>query len=332
MSLELSIIIPYHNETAARLAIGLASINSQIGVDFQNFDVTLIGDGGIPVSASDFDWCSNLQLNVINYQDSVGAGCARQRGIDHTSGKYIMFMDADDQLQDVTSLSQFFSTVGQTGDHQVLIAGYDEIVGNSGLDDSWVMPHPYNWSAAYAKWFCRSYLDQLGLKWHSKLRIFEDSYFVGLACKLANDILPIKKTVYTWNCNPNSTVRHDDQVLMHQLDQWVASNRYSLNFLAVKAPQWIPSDFPGLLADLYFREQLYPPENEKAYHQQLIKLFQEHHDLWPEKRSSVAEAAQGLVKPGQSFAGQKISESGMNDFLNRMDKIANEANTVTSES
>ena len=100
-------------------------------------------------------------------------------------------------------------------------------------------------------------MKQIGLTWHSKLRIFEDSYFVGLACKLSKDILPIKKTVYTWNCNPNSTFRRDNQAFPHQLDQWVASNRYSFDFLADKAPQRIPDDFTGLLADLYFRERVY---------------------------------------------------------------------------
>ena len=59
--------------------------------DFKSFDVTLIGDGGTTVSVADFDWCSNLQLNVINYKDSVGAGYARQRGTDHTTGKYIVY-------------------------------------------------------------------------------------------------------------------------------------------------------------------------------------------------------------------------------------------------
>ncbi|MCO6184477.1 glycosyltransferase [Leuconostoc fallax] len=41
-----SIIIPYYNENESQLAIALSSINNQIGVDFNDVEVILVGDGG----------------------------------------------------------------------------------------------------------------------------------------------------------------------------------------------------------------------------------------------------------------------------------------------
>lgn len=317
MSLKLSIVIPYKHETIDQLAKCLSSINGQVGIYFTDLEVLLMGDGGNHVENSDFAWCDRLSLRIYNYKRSAGTGTMRQRGINYSHGEYVMFIDADDELRDVNALHRFFDAIEQTGDHQLLIAGYDEVTG-IGLGAQ-INTHLTDWKAPYGKWFQRSYLDELQLTWPKKLLVYEDVYFVGLACMLATDIYPIKASVYTWTYNPNSIVHRDHQAYKHQLDQWMRSNRLLLAFLIKKDADQAGIEFAGLMADLYFRERMYQADNPRAYREELVSLFREQSDLWLSERKSVMEIATDMSEQAGRYEGQSLDE--LPTFVGRMDRL-----------
>ena len=92
----LSIIIPVYN-VRYYLPICLNSILNQ-DVSF-DYEIILIDDGSVDGSAN---ICDDYSLNYSNikvvHQANRGLGGARNRGINEATGKYIWFVDSDDEV------------------------------------------------------------------------------------------------------------------------------------------------------------------------------------------------------------------------------------------
>lgn len=92
---KVSIIVPVYNcETTISRCV-----NSVLNQTYNNIELILINDGS--KDSSDYI-CKNFlkrHSNIIYYhQENAGAAAARNIGITHATGKYIMFLDADDYL------------------------------------------------------------------------------------------------------------------------------------------------------------------------------------------------------------------------------------------
>ena len=93
-----SIVIPVYNAEKS-ISRALNSIENQT---FQDFELILINDGSTDNSLDVMTSYSNDHL--VNYpvmivtQDNSGAGSTRNKGINLASGKYLVFLDADDYL------------------------------------------------------------------------------------------------------------------------------------------------------------------------------------------------------------------------------------------
>ncbi len=91
----LSIIIPVYNAEAT-INCCLSSITKQ-GID--DFEVIIINDGSYDKSREICkDWCINDPRFHLIEQHNSGPSAARNLGIDQAVGKYITFMDSDDEL------------------------------------------------------------------------------------------------------------------------------------------------------------------------------------------------------------------------------------------
>lgn len=90
---EYSIIIPvYNSEKCLKRCI-----DSILNQTFVNFELILIDDGS---SDDSLNICKKYQsfdsrINVI-HKDNGGVSSARNVGLDHSRGKYIVFVDSDD--------------------------------------------------------------------------------------------------------------------------------------------------------------------------------------------------------------------------------------------
>lgn len=95
MGPKISIIVPIYN--AAELLP--RCIDSVLAQTFQDFEIVLVDDGSTDNS---LQICQNLATkdNRINvyHKDNGGQTSARRYGFNHSSGKYIYFVDADDFL------------------------------------------------------------------------------------------------------------------------------------------------------------------------------------------------------------------------------------------
>lgn len=93
MSLKVSIIIPVYN-CALKLPKGLESLVQQT---YNNIEILLINDGS---NDDSFAVCQIFAQRdkrfIIFDKENSGAGETRNWGLDHSTGDFIMFMDADD--------------------------------------------------------------------------------------------------------------------------------------------------------------------------------------------------------------------------------------------
>ncbi|GFH40158.1 glycosyltransferase family 2 protein [Lactococcus insecticola] len=308
-----SIIIPYHSEDVYRLNVVLSSINNQIGVDFEQIEVILVGDAPVEaVRLSDFVLLQHLdlQMHVIT-GDSVGAGLARQAGMDLARGQYLMFMDADDQFQFVGSLLEFFN-VAKMGNHDMIIARYLEESYYNGAY-RYYTSSARDWKAAYGKWFSVDYLARIGLKWHPNLRIYEDTYFVGIAATLSPDTHYIDSVVYTRMYNATSTVRKDDYWFERQHHTWADENRYWLQFMRFHRPERMLSDLNYYLVDVYFRRQVNASEDDALFWEAHKRLVLENRDIWAGYTPELATYAESLQDREDKY--KAFSLDGLSDFI-----------------
>ncbi|MGR8825828.1 glycosyltransferase family 2 protein [Leuconostoc mesenteroides] len=305
-----SIIVPYKNERESQLSVVLSSINNQVGIDFSQVEVILICDGGYKLKdISIFNIFDNINIKYYYNKQSKGPGFSRQFGMNRAIGQYYMFMDADDQFHFTGSLLEFFNVVKDSGNHEVIIARYIEQYKMQ--DGSFrYYTHPQNdWKASYGKWFHADYIKKIGLSWLSNLKIYEDTYFVGLACELSTDIYYKNSVVYIWLCNSNSIVRNPKNQFHQQLHTWVYMNRNYFQFLRNKKFSLLQKDFNKYLVELYFKESNYKPVDKNEYNIQNQLLLKENKDLWEVYKDNLINDIQNYSKNNQKYLNRSTENA-----------------------
>ena len=93
--MEISVIIPVYNK--AEYIDGC--MECLLKQDFDSFEVICVCDGSTDNSAEICDeWAKKDQRIRVIHKDNGGVTAARRCGVEKANGKYLMFVDADDQL------------------------------------------------------------------------------------------------------------------------------------------------------------------------------------------------------------------------------------------
>ncbi len=93
MSPFFSIVIPTYNR-AHLITRCVASLKSQI---FTDFELVIVDDGSTDNTKELIEQIQDSSIRYF-YQDNKGVCAARNLGIAHSSGKYICFLDSDDDV------------------------------------------------------------------------------------------------------------------------------------------------------------------------------------------------------------------------------------------
>lgn len=97
-SCKLSIIIPMYN--AEKYITRLLTSCYQQGLEESLFEVIVIDDGSIDKGKDIVVEWQNAHTNLIyHYQENTGQSLARNHGLGLAQGKYIWFVDADDEIE-----------------------------------------------------------------------------------------------------------------------------------------------------------------------------------------------------------------------------------------
>ena len=130
---KVSIIVPVYN-AQKYLKRCLDSIRIQ---SYKDFEVILIDDGSIDNSGEICDlYCSLDSRFKVMHQENLGVSVARNKGIELATGKYLIFIDSDDEVMP-NMLEEMVSYINEY-DTDVLISGITFVKEGKKIKD--VMP------------------------------------------------------------------------------------------------------------------------------------------------------------------------------------------------
>lgn len=115
--MKVSIIIPVYNCDQS-IKQSIKSVQEQT---IKDLEIICVNDGSTDRSAEVIRQLQEEDSRIILYeQDNQGSGAARNLGLDHASGEFIAFLDADDYYLDADALENMFDACKK---HQVSVCG-----------------------------------------------------------------------------------------------------------------------------------------------------------------------------------------------------------------
>lgn len=93
--MKFSIVCPVYNSEKYLSA----AIDSVLEQDYKNWELVLVDDGSLDNSREIMSEYSERDSRIrLVHQDNSGPGAARNAGIEHSTGDYLVFLDSDDRL------------------------------------------------------------------------------------------------------------------------------------------------------------------------------------------------------------------------------------------
>lgn len=207
----LSIVIPKFSETEKDIFPLLSSIRNQVGIDFSDLEIIIVNDGGGTGELDShflefFDMC----IKQITLTENKGPGITRQAGLDLACGEYIMFCDADDILHSVGVLGAFIQEAEKNADDIITSSWLEELMDDTGQYRYIQHENENTWM--HGKLFRRQFLVNNDIRFHDKLRVHEDSYFLCIAAELTERRANLPITSYVWKYRADSITRSQNSI------------------------------------------------------------------------------------------------------------------------
>lgn len=207
----ISIIVPVYNVEKYLCEC----INSIINQKVKHWELILVDDGSTDRSGS---ICDNYvtkdnRIRVIHKQNG-GVSSARNIGIEEAKGEWLVFVDADDWV-DENYLTLIFENIDRG--YQIIHFGYNKQLSDGSIQVrnpnslGEVMKSDFftslNWSSVSVSFsFSADLLKRFNIKFPNGMRTSEDRVFIG-SCVLASEkILCVYGSHYTYRYTPGSAV------------------------------------------------------------------------------------------------------------------------------
>ena len=168
----LDIIVPHYNEPLEVVAPFFNILDSQKGVNFDDFRVTMVHNGKVTFGNDDLS-CKNLNL-VETMLWKPGVSRARNWGIDHAEAEWVCFCDCDDCYSSIFSLMMIFHVLkGENADK------FDVIWGSFWMheENKLSKAESYNPVFIHNKYYRRSFLNEHNIRFNEDIYMSEDSAF-----------------------------------------------------------------------------------------------------------------------------------------------------------
>ncbi|MFM0208836.1 glycosyltransferase family 2 protein [Paraburkholderia sediminicola] len=203
-NITLSIIVPVFN-SEKYLTKCIDSITTQ-KTSFM-YELIIVDDGSTDDSAALLDkYTNHFQLKIIRTINN-GVAAARNEGIRHASGKYVMFVDADDYLPEncvETLLSRAIRDTVDIVQGSYWVVDVDDNVSRTQVFNETVSAHAdpdtqtlsgYPWGKVIRRDLFRSVQFPEGMA-------YEDTIFVFVLLPLAKGYASLPQPVYYYRSNP----------------------------------------------------------------------------------------------------------------------------------
>ncbi len=220
---KVSVVIPCYN--AAQFLPDLYTYIEQ--QTFKNFEVIFVDDKSTDNSVNlieEFKKKDN-RISLIKLSQNLGAGNARNEGLKHVRGKYLIFLDTDDiykpnMLEEVYNTAEKYKT-DITMFKSVCFDDAAKTYTNEDIWWLWTPPYPVNTvfgpndvqdtlftfcrGALWNKLFKTSFVRKNKLKFLN-LKRHNDSFFVYSAYALANSMYVMDKVLIVYRINNNNSI------------------------------------------------------------------------------------------------------------------------------
>lgn len=183
----ISVIVPvYNSERWLRRCV-----DSILAQTYTDFELLLIDDGSTDNSGVICDEYASLDSRVsIFHKPNGGVSSARNLGLDKANGEWVTFIDADDWIE----FNMFENYLKYAHSKiNLLFGGHNNYFADGRVEtkhlpsvcidksnfDSYYSKYEFQWrTSPWAKFYKKSTIDSLGLRFDSKMKIGEDAIFL----------------------------------------------------------------------------------------------------------------------------------------------------------
>ena len=261
----IDIIIPVYNARKT-LELTLMSIKLQTIID--KINIYLIDDDSSEDYKDILNKYKDMNIIYIKLDKNNGPAVARQKGIEMSSSKYIMFIDADDLLYDADSIKKLFNKIEED---------YDYVVGIT-IDEK-QNTQIMNESDLHGKIYKREFLLKNNIKFNNT-RVHEDNYFNNLVLLCEPKQKEILEKIYIYVDNKDSITNINKEKEFENLEIYIsnikeiieeATKRNIEKYLIIKY----------LIMKLKYINRIYNKLSEKQ--QEIFKIWLKKYDIKLEK-------------------------------------------------
>lgn len=220
----LNIIIPCYNckDTLSD------TLNSLISQTQKKFLVTIVEDGfddNIKDIVSEYK--NKLNIRYIRQWENKGPGLARQIGFDSESlCEYVLFLDSDDML--MPHAVEILNRESSLHKPDILVSNFVQH-GKYGISGTVTYKHNSTW--LHGKVYSRKFLEENNIRFSTKIRYNEDSFFNTIAFNMAKNICRTDAITVLWRDNKNSITRSDRNFAVGSIPEFIIGKIEALNFL-----------------------------------------------------------------------------------------------------
>lgn len=200
-------------------------------------EIIIVDDGSTDESILKIPTTNNIK---IIKQENSGVSTARNKGIKNASGKYIMFVDADDTIDLKLKKNMLVANdpdiicYNYFKNNQKVVVFKNDSCYTKTTKTSFIklaFQNPTKMMMVWGKIFNKSFLKDNNLYFNENMRLSEDGDFMVKALISANDICCSTLAWYCYQNNPNSVMRTFDH---NKVYDYLNAMSQTLNFVLKK--------------------------------------------------------------------------------------------------
>lgn len=210
---KVSIIVPIYN-AEKYLKKTICNIQKQSLIDIE---IICVNDGSEDRSVDIIKHFQKKDPRIkYVFQSNKGAGAARNLGIDHAKGKYIIFLDADDKFANLEAVEKLYDAAEKN--NAFICGGRVEGCGKEkdrdfSLYNGFVEFYQYQQDYFFWRYiYNRCFLAKNDIKF-PELRVYEDPVFLVKAMIKAQKFYMIKDVVYSYSGSHQSQNMNVEKVI-----------------------------------------------------------------------------------------------------------------------
>lgn len=239
MNPKYSIIIPAYN---AEKTIE-NTINSVINQSYDNWEIVVVENGSIDFTNSVVGkFLNDKRISLIH--SKKGVSFARNKGIENSTGEWILFLDADDELP--LNTLDLYNNVSDHNNVDIIVGQYEsgdgtlEIIENKDEYICRCLNNPTKECNVTGLVFKSNIIKETNIEFDVNLTHAEDSLFFLQVLLNAKNIIVIHDIVYKVNYVNNSSVRSINE---NQFDSYLSTIHeiYKINVFSKRVYDELPS-------------------------------------------------------------------------------------------